>query len=90
VTGFIEDGRAAGTIRADLTREDASAILFTTTMLVDETREQGPAIWSRHVDLMLDGIRPGPPEPLAAPPVGRAAWDAFVRARGQRAADRAR
>ena len=90
VTGFIEDGRAAGTIRADLTREDASAILLTTTMLVDETREQGPAIWQRHVDLMLDGIRPGPPEPLPAPPVDRAAWDAFVRARGERACDRPR
>ena len=90
VTGFLEDGRAAGTIRADLTREDASAILLTTTMLVDETREQGPAIWQRHVDLMLDGIRPGPPEPLPAPPVDRAAWDAFVRARGERACDRPR
>jgi AcrR family transcriptional regulator len=90
VTGFVEDGRAAGTIRADLTREDASAILFTTTMLVDATREHGPGIWRRLVELMLDGIRPGPPQEIAAPPVDRSDWDAFVRARGQRAADRPR
>lgn len=87
---FLADGQAAGTIRADLTREDASAIMFTTTTLVDETREHGPGIWRRHVDLMLDGIRPGPPEPIAAPPVDRSTWDAFVRARGERACDRPR
>ena len=90
VTGFVEEGQRLGTIRADLTREDASAILFTTTMLVDETREHGPGIWRRHVDLMLDGLRPGPPETLAAPPVDRSAWDAFVRARSERACDRPR
>lgn len=90
VTGFIEDGQAAGTIRADLTREDASAILLTATILVDATREHGPSIWRRHLDLMLDGVRPGPPERLAAPPVGRAAWDEFVRARARRAVDRPR
>jgi AcrR family transcriptional regulator len=90
VTGFVEDGRAAGTIRADLSRGDASAILFTTTMLVDATREHGPGIWRRLVELMLDGIRPGPPQEIAAPPVDRSDWDAFVRARGQRAADRPR
>jgi hypothetical protein len=59
-------------------------------MLVDETREHGPGIWRRHVDLMLDGIRPGPPREIDAPPVDRSAWDAFVRARGERACDRPR
>jgi AcrR family transcriptional regulator len=90
VTDFLEEGQQAGTIRADMTREDASAIMFTTTMLVDETREHGPGIWRRYVDLMLDGIRPGPPEAIDAPPVDRSAWDGFVRARSERACDRPR
>jgi AcrR family transcriptional regulator len=90
VTGFIADGHAAGTIRADLTREDASAMLLTTTMLVDETREHGPGIWRRHVDLMLDGIRPDRSQRVAATPVDPAAWDAFVRARAPRSGARPR
>lgn len=90
VTGFVEDGKLAGTLRPDMTREDASAMLLTMSMLVDATRELEPAIWRRHVDVMLDGLRAGPPGELTAPPVERPAWDGFVRARAERHAQRSR
>jgi AcrR family transcriptional regulator len=81
VTGFLAADQAAGTLRPDLTREDAAAVLLTITMLVDATRDHDPSIWRRQLELVLDGLRPGGAHELAAPPVDPAAWDAFARAR---------
>jgi AcrR family transcriptional regulator len=86
VAGMLATDQEAGTIRADLTREDASAVLLTITMLVDATRDQGAAIWRRHVDVVLDGLRPGGAGELRVPPVAPAAWEEFVRGRSRRAA----
>jgi AcrR family transcriptional regulator len=80
IAAFVADGQAAGTLRGDLTREDASALLWSIAALVDAARAT-PAIWLRHLDLVLDGLRPGPPTPVGTPPVAPEAWDAFVRAR---------
>jgi len=86
VEGMLTVDQEAGTIRADLTREDAAAVLLTITMLVDASRDQGDAIWRRHLDVVLDGLRPGGAGELQEPPVPPATWDAFVRGRGRRAA----
>jgi AcrR family transcriptional regulator len=88
VTGFLAADQGAGTLRGDLTREDAAAVLLTVTMLVDATRDHDAAIWRRHLELVLDGLRPGGAGELSAPPVTAAVWDGFVRARGRRAAAR--
>ena len=90
VAGMLAADQEAGTIRADLTREDAAAVLLTITMLVDATRDQGSAIWRRHVDVVLDGLRPAGAGELRVPPVAPTTWDAFVRGRGRRAATAAR
>ena len=84
VAGFLAADQAAGTLRGDLTREDAAAVLLTITMLVDATREHDAAIWRRHLEVVLDGLRPAGAGELSAPPVQPAAWDAF--SRGRRAA----
>ena len=60
-------------------------MLLTITMLVDATREHDAAIWRRHLELVLDGLRPAGAGELPAPPVPPAAWDAF--SRGRRAAN---
>jgi AcrR family transcriptional regulator len=88
VAGFLAADQGVGAIRADLTREDAAAVLLTITMLVDASRDQGDAIWRRHVDVVLDGLRPTGAAELDAPPVAPGTWDAFVRGRGRRAAAR--
>jgi AcrR family transcriptional regulator len=88
VTGFLAADQGAGTLRGDLTREDAAAVLLTVTMLVDATRDHDAAIWRRHLELVLDGLRPGGAGELSAPPVTPAVWDGFVRTRGRRAAAR--
>jgi AcrR family transcriptional regulator len=86
VADMLAADQEAGTIRTDLTLQDAAAVLLTITMLVDASREQGAAIWRRHVDVVLDGLRPTGAGELEAPPVAPATWDAFVRRRGRRAA----
>jgi AcrR family transcriptional regulator len=83
IAGFVEDGRAAGTLRGDLTREDAFALLWTVAALIDASRGSAPAIWQRHVELVLDGLRPQAAGALAVPAVGRSAWNGFVAAQGR-------
>lgn len=85
VAGFLAADQEAGTLRGDLTREDAAAVLLTITMLVDATRDHAAAIWRRHLELVLDGLRPEGAAGVPAPPVEPVAWDAFMRSRGKRA-----
>jgi AcrR family transcriptional regulator len=74
---FLEDGRRSGALRVDLTREDAASLLRTVALLVDAT-VTAPGVWTRQVELMLDGLRAGAPPPLRAPVVDPAEWDALV------------
>jgi AcrR family transcriptional regulator len=88
VTGFLAADQSAGTLRRDFTREDAAAVLLTVTMLVDAARDHDAAIWRRHLELVLDGLRPDGARDLPVPAVSPADWDAFARTRGRRAAAR--
>jgi AcrR family transcriptional regulator len=76
---FVEAGRRGGALRADFTAEDAFALLWTVAALVEATNDATPGIWQRHIALVLDSLRGGPPRALGAPPIERAQWDAFVR-----------
>lgn len=76
---FVASARSAGAVRPDLEPEDAFALLWTIAALVEAAGETAPEIWRRHVELLLDAIGTGAPGALAAPPVPRAQWDAFVR-----------
>jgi AcrR family transcriptional regulator len=76
---FVESGKRHGTLRSDFASEDAFALLWTIAALV-EAAEAVPALWQRHVELVLDSLRGGPPGELSTPAVDRAQWDGFVRA----------
>jgi AcrR family transcriptional regulator len=84
---FVESGKRRGELRPDFTAEDAFALLWTVAALVEATGGAGPAIWQRHIELVLDSLRGGAPRTLLAPSSDRAQWDAFVNAR-QDAAER--
>jgi AcrR family transcriptional regulator len=77
---FVEAGRSEGALRSDFTAEDAFALLWTVAALVEAAHEAAPVVWRRHIALVLDSLRAGPPRALATPPVERAEWDAFVHA----------
>ena len=73
VEKLLEAGRAAGTLRPDLTYEDVSVLLWTLTSLIDATNDTSPNIWRRYLELMLDGIRPNPSH-SASQPTSREDW----------------
>jgi AcrR family transcriptional regulator len=78
IGGFVECGKAHGALRQDLAAEDAFALLWTIAALVEATNEVTPAIWQRHIELVLDGLRGQPPGDLLVPPVERSQWDRFI------------
>jgi AcrR family transcriptional regulator len=75
---FVESAKRHGTLRQDVVAEDAFALLWTIAALVEATSETTPAIWQRHIELVLDGLRGQPPSDLPVPPIDRAQWDIFV------------
>jgi AcrR family transcriptional regulator len=77
---FVAAGRDAGALRGDFTVEDAFAFLWTVAALVEAADDGAPEVWQRHIELVLDSLRSGPPSTLDAVPVERAQWDAIVRA----------
>ena len=76
---FVDSAKAAGTLRSDVEAEDAFALLWTIAALVEAAGEATPAIWQRHVELLLDALSGQPPSALGVERVERAQWDDFVR-----------
>ena len=85
VASFVEAGRRAGTLRPDLTAEDAFALLWTIATLIDATDGQSPEIWRRHLALQLDGVRAGTPGRIDVQPFELDEWDRFVHETAARA-----
>ncbi len=79
IAEFVEAGKRCGTLRGDLAAEDAFALLWTIAALVEAANEATPAIWQRHVELLLDALAARPSGDLSRAPVDRAQWDRFVR-----------
>jgi len=79
VEQLIDDAHSAGTLRADFTAADVPALVWTVTRLVEDIGEAAPAIWRRHLDLLLDGLRPGEPRTLRSRPVPVERWTELVR-----------
>jgi AcrR family transcriptional regulator len=74
---FVESGKREGTLRRDLGAEDAFTLLWTIAALVEAANDAPPAIWQRHLELLLDGLSGRPPTELSVPPVDREQWDRF-------------
>jgi AcrR family transcriptional regulator len=78
--GMLRAAQAGGTVRGDVVYQDLLVVMWTVTGLIDATADVAPAVWRRHLELVLDGLRPGRP-PLAIPvPAGGADWEAVVMA----------
>jgi AcrR family transcriptional regulator len=74
---LIQAAREVGALREDVGYQDLVVLFWTTTDLVEATRRTAPRIWERHLDLVLDGLRPGPSRPLPAP-VSATKWERVV------------
>lgn len=78
VAGLLQAAQDGGRVRADLDYQDVVLSIWTVTGLIDTTSQVAPTLWRRHLDLLIDGMRPGRP-PLATPVPPRGAdWEAVV------------
>ena len=80
---LIQRAKDVGTLREDVVYQDMVVLFWTITDLVEATRRTAPRIWERHLDLVLDGLRPGSSRPLPAP-VPAVKWDRVVAERHER------
>jgi AcrR family transcriptional regulator len=80
---LIQGAKDVGALREDVGYQDLVVLFWTITDLVEATRRTAPRIWERHLDLVLDGFRPGPSRPLPAA-VSAARWDRVVAERHER------
>jgi AcrR family transcriptional regulator len=80
---LIQRAKDFGALREDVVYQDLVVLFWTITDLVEATRRTAPRIWERHVDLVLDGLRPGPARPLPAA-VPATKWDHVVAERHER------
>jgi AcrR family transcriptional regulator len=74
---LIQRAKDHGTLRQDVVYQDLVVLFWTITDLVEATRRTAPRIWERHLDLVLDGLRPGPGRALP-PAVSASTWDRVV------------
>jgi len=77
LTELISRAIAGGSLRADFSYGDAQVLMWSLSTVIDATKASAPTIWRRQVDLLLDGVRPGPPRPLSQVR-GRVRWDQVV------------
>jgi AcrR family transcriptional regulator len=80
---LIQRAKDFGALRDDVVYQDLVVLSWTITDLVEATRRTAPRIWERHLDLVLDGLRPGPIRPLPAA-VPAVKWDRVVAERHER------
>ena len=64
---LIARAQADGALRADITYEDLSVLLWTTGRVVDATRNVEPGLWQRYLALIVDGLRSSSATPLPRP-----------------------
>jgi hypothetical protein len=74
---LIQRAKDHGTLRQDVVYQDLVVLFWTITDIVEATRRTAPRIWERHLDLVLDGLRPAPGRALP-PPVSASTWDRVV------------
>jgi AcrR family transcriptional regulator len=66
---LVARAKAAGTLRADIERQDLPLIQIMLGAVIDCSREAAPGLWRRYLELLLQGMRaqPGPPSALETP-----------------------
>ena len=74
----VDSAKRAGRLRPDVNRRDLMVLLWTCCGLVDLTAPHAPDVWRRHLDLLLDGLRPQGYTELATAPVEPEAWERVI------------
>jgi AcrR family transcriptional regulator len=58
IAGLLDDAKAHGRVRSDLTSTDISLVLWSMRGVLETTRSNAPEGWRRHLDLVVAGMRP--------------------------------
>jgi AcrR family transcriptional regulator len=66
---LLEQGKAAGRIRADLAVTDVWLSLWSLRAILEMTRATAPSAWKRHLELMIAGMHTEPSSKLAPAPM---------------------
>jgi AcrR family transcriptional regulator len=56
---MFDDAQAAGTVRPDAHLADLLVLLQSLRVVLDVTEKCAPGAWRRHLEILLDGLRPG-------------------------------
>jgi len=70
---LIERAQAQGTLRADFTLDDLSAVFWSVTRVIELTEDASRQSWRRFLGFLLDGLRASAATPLPARSRRRAA-----------------
>jgi AcrR family transcriptional regulator len=77
----ITRAQEAGVLRADITLEDMTFVVWGHARTVEATAAIAPHVWRRHLALMLDGLRADAAHPLPEPPLQPAQAQQAMRGR---------
>ncbi|MBL7499365.1 TetR/AcrR family transcriptional regulator [Frankia sp. CNm7] len=75
---ILADARDGGRVRPDVDVYDVGVVIWTVGGLIDATGRAAEVIWRRHLDLVLDGLRPGGHTSPTTRPIQQSDWEALV------------
>jgi AcrR family transcriptional regulator len=68
---LLEDAKHHGRVRQDLSATDVTVVMWSIRGVIETTGDIAPNAWRRHLDLLIDGMRPAA-TPLSHRPLTRA------------------
>jgi AcrR family transcriptional regulator len=72
---LLERAQADGSLRADLSPEDVSLLMWGADGVIESGSAVAPEVWRRYLGFMLDGLRSAAATPQTQPPLTRAQVD---------------
>ncbi len=64
IDALVERALEQKAIREDVVSSDVAVIILSVAGVIEATKERDPLAWSRHLDIILDGLRTPAPTPL--------------------------
>jgi AcrR family transcriptional regulator len=58
ISELLSQGQRLGRLREDITSTDISMVLWSMRGVIETTRSVAPAVWRRHLGLLIAGLRP--------------------------------
>jgi AcrR family transcriptional regulator len=77
IAGLLQDAKAHGRVRRDVTPTDLTVIMWSVRGVIETTSEVAPDAWRRHLDILIAGLRPAS-EPLQHRALSRTQVDAIL------------